>query len=63
MLGVATASPFPPTHNFSGQLLLELSGFAISDSLTTITSTQKDQKSNNSKLERNYTTTTLLYIC
>ena len=44
MLGVATASPFPLTHNFNGQLLLELSGFAISDSLTTITSTQKDQK-------------------
>ena len=34
MLGVATSSPSPPTLKDNGQLLLELQGFAIGDSLT-----------------------------
>ena len=59
MLGRATASPFPPTHKFNGQLLLELSGFAIGDSLTTSTSTQRDQKieqqQTGAQLHNNYT--------
>ena len=36
MSGRATASPFPLTHKFNGQLLLELQGHTISDSLTTL---------------------------
>ena len=44
MLGRATASPFTPTHRFNDQLLLELSGFAIGDSLTKFFQLQRDQK-------------------
>ena len=66
MSGRAAASPFPPTHKINGQLLLELSGFAISDSLTTITSTQKDQKieqqQTGAQLHNNYSQLHFLYI-